>query len=293
MCGRFCCSLNPESLETKLYEDNIVAESEIRWVDKEKYFPSYNVCPARYILTMYQDDKSKKQVLQPMQWGFIPSWSKTRDMPINARAETLQEKSKIFDSAKRHKRCVIITEGFYEWKKLSGNKRKPYFVKRKDGQCMVFAGLYDTNTFVADKLNTCVIITTHSTGSFASIHSRMPVILDHDAISTWLDCRLDWSQPIIDLLKPFKGPLDCYQVGNDVGAIKNDSPSLIVPIDNKESSIFHYLKKEDMFNTDNKPTTETKKRKSTSSSSSPSQEVANNKKRGGVPKITNFFMKKE
>ncbi|KAI8083580.1 hypothetical protein BDF21DRAFT_337449 [Thamnidium elegans] len=252
MCGRFCCSLDPESLEIKLYKDNIVAESDIRWVDKEKYFPSYNVCPAKYIVTMYQDGKSKQPVLQPMQWGFIPSWSKTRDVvkPINARSETLQEKSAIFDSAKRSKRCVIITEGFYEWKKLSDNKRIPYFIKRKDGQCMMFAGLYDTNKHIDDKLNTCVIITTHSTGPFASIHDRMPVILDRGDISIWLDVSLDWSQPIINLLKPFKGPLDCYQVGNDVGAIKNDSPSLIVPIDSKESSIFHYLKKEDMFNTD-------------------------------------------
>lgn len=62
--------------------------------------------------------------------------------------------------------------------------------------------------YIADKLNTCVIITTHSTGSFASIHDRMPVILDHAVISIWLDSRLDWSPPVIDLLKPFEGRLD-------------------------------------------------------------------------------------
>lgn len=71
MCGRFCCSLDPESLEAKLYRDNIVAEPDIRWVDKEKYFPSYNVCPAKYIVTMYQDRKSKKLVLQPMVFHFF------------------------------------------------------------------------------------------------------------------------------------------------------------------------------------------------------------------------------
>lgn len=66
MCGRFCCSLAPKSLITKLQEDKVVSQNEIEWREQEKYHPSYNVCPSKYIVTMYQDIKTKQLVLHSM-----------------------------------------------------------------------------------------------------------------------------------------------------------------------------------------------------------------------------------
>lgn len=65
MCGRFCCALNPESVKNKLYDDSICKQKDIDWIDKDKYSASYNICPTRYIATMYQD-RTRKQVLQSM-----------------------------------------------------------------------------------------------------------------------------------------------------------------------------------------------------------------------------------
>ncbi|KAG2205796.1 hypothetical protein INT47_003979 [Mucor saturninus] len=237
MCGRFCCSLNRASVTTELYNHAVCEDEDIPWLDKDKYVASYNVCPTRYVLALYQDTVSKHKVLQSMQWGFIPSWSKNSAMakPINARSETLQVAS-IFSSAKP---CIIIAEGFYEWK--TSSTKIPFYVKRRDGQLMLFAGLYDTNKHFGDKLTTCAIITTQASEFFAVIHDRMPVILETKDVDLWLDHGALLSKSVIHLLKPYKGPLQCYQVSNEVGQIKKDTPDLIVPIDSKKSSITHFL----------------------------------------------------
>ncbi|CAO3655673.1 unnamed protein product [Mucor hiemalis] len=210
MCGRFCCAIDPDTVKTRLYKDHISTDKELEWVDQEKYHSKYNVCPTNNVLVMYADpDHKQRTILRSMQWGYIPSWSRNINMnkPINARVETLVDKS-MFDGSKGTKRCVVIAEGFYEWKKLSNNKRQPYYVTRKDGQLMVFAGLYDVNSFIGDSTFTCTIITTHASEFFKPIHHRMPVILDTDHILKWIDNRTGWSPPIVDLLKPYEGELN-------------------------------------------------------------------------------------
>lgn len=275
----------------------------MEWVNKEKYHSKYNVCPTNNVLVMYCDPEQKRPVLRSMQWGYIPSWSRNTNMnkPINARLETLEDKS-MFDGSKSTKRCVVIAEGFFEWKKLSNNKRQPYYVTRKDGQLMVFAGLYDVNSFIGDTTFSCTIITTNASNFFKSIHNRMPVILNPENILQWIDNRVGWSQPIIDLLKPFEGQLNCDQVSEAVGSTKNNSPDLIVPVDTKKSSISYFLKEEkdkdpmdkfEKFALEQAASQEDKKRKSSSSPAAASPPA----KKKAAPaaksmKITNFFGKK-
>ncbi len=177
---------------------------------------------------------------------------------INARDDSLMENRGMWNTMKKSKRCIVVAQGFYEWLKKNGGKEKvPHFVKRKDGQLMCFAGLWDCVQYEGlsyeyDRLMSCLtlykgsedkhytytIITTDSNKQLSFLHDRMPVILENgsDQVRTWLDPnRSEWSKELQALLKPFQGELDCYPVSKDVGKVGNNSPSFIVPVASAEN----------------------------------------------------------
>lgn len=186
--------------------------------------------------------------LKAMKWGLVPFWTKRSPdygsmmRTINCRDDSLLENRGMWTSMKNKKRCIVVCQGFYEWlKKGPGGKEKiPHFVKRKDGQLMCFAGLWDCVQFEdsQEKLYTYTIITTDSNKQLNFLHDRMPVILDagSDAMKTWLDPTITkWSRELQSLLKPYPGELECYPVSKEVGKVGNNSPNFIVPIDSKEN----------------------------------------------------------
>ena len=188
-----------------------------------------------------------KYKLQAMKWGLVPFW--TRRSPdyasvmrtINARDDSLASKVGMWNTMKQKKRCVVIAQGFYEWLKKNGGKEKiPHYTKRKDGQLMCFAGLWDCVQYEGadEKLYTYTVITTDSNKQLSFLHDRMPVILENgsDQIRTWLDPeRSEWSKDLQSLLKPFAGELECYPVSKDVGKVGNNSPAFIVPVASAEN----------------------------------------------------------
>ncbi|CAO3587469.1 unnamed protein product [Absidia cylindrospora] len=183
-----------------------------------------------------------------MKWGLIPFFSKTMpDMqPINARDDTLLEGSPMYDKAKNDKRCIVVADGFYEWKKLGNGKKTPYYTKRKDGQLMLFAGLYDIShpqDWDQDTLYSTTIVTTGPSSFFSFLHDRMPVILEQDEARQWLDPSLPWSSSLAKLIKPYQGDLDCYQVTDKVGPVSNESPDFIIPVDSLKGSISSFFGK--------------------------------------------------
>jgi putative SOS response-associated peptidase YedK len=192
--------------------------------------------------------KEYKYQLKAMKWGLIPFWTKRSPdygsmlRTINCRDDSLAEDRGMWNTMKQRKRCVVLCQGFYEWlKKGPGGKEKiPHFVKRKDGQLMCFAGLWDCVKYedAEEKLYTYTIITTDSNSQLRFLHDRMPVILDagRDEMKMWLDpTRNRWSKELQSILKPYKGELECYPVSKDVGKVGNNSPDFIVPIDSKEN----------------------------------------------------------
>ncbi|GJC97967.1 carboxylic ester hydrolase [Colletotrichum higginsianum] len=191
-----------------------------------------------------EDDKVRYK-MQSMQWGLIPFWTKrdpgysTLSKTINCRDDSLSTPGGMWSTMKAGKRCIIVAQGFYEWLK-NGKEKMPHFVKRKDGQLMCFAGLWDCVQYEdADvKRYTYTIITTDSNKQLRFLHDRMPVILNPGSreIRTWLDPkRHEWSKELQDLLKPFDGELDCYPVSKEVGKVGNNSPSFIIPVASKEN----------------------------------------------------------
>ena len=186
--------------------------------------------------------------IKVMKWGLIPFWTKRSPdygsmmKTINCRDDSLIEDRGMWTSMKRKKRCLVVAQGFYEWlKKGPGGKEKvPHFVKRKDGQLMCFAGLWDCVKYEdsEEKLYTYTVITTDSNKQLNFLHDRMPVILDPgtDPIKMWLDPgRNKWSKELQSLLKPFEGELECYPVNKEVGKVGNNSPDFIIPVDSKDN----------------------------------------------------------
>ncbi|KAG5298187.1 DUF159 domain-containing protein [Histoplasma ohiense] len=186
--------------------------------------------------------------LQAMKWGLIPFWTKRSPdygsmlKTINCRDDSLIEDRGMWTSMKRKKRCVVICQGFYEWLKKgpTGKEKVPHYVRRKDGDFMCFAGLWDCVQYEGsdEKLYTYTIITTSSNPYLRFLHDRMPVILDPGSreMATWLDPhRITWSKELQSILKPYEGELECYPVSKEVGKVGNNSPEFIIPVNSKEN----------------------------------------------------------
>lgn len=217
MCGRF---------SRKATLQAIVDEFEIEEVSGT-IEPSYNIAPGQEIAVILKDESRKLGLLK---WGLIPAWSKDPKIGyrmINARAETLAEKPS-FKHPLRRKRCLIVADGFYEWKK-EGKQKIPMYIFLKDQKPFVFAGLWDTWTSPeGKKISTCTIITTEPNKLLKKIHNRMPVILPKEHIEDWLDRSVEDEQRVLPLLQPYRDDeMDVYEVSRLVNSPKNNTPECI------------------------------------------------------------------
>ncbi|MCJ1468347.1 hypothetical protein MMC07_006975 [Pseudocyphellaria aurata] len=197
--------------------------------------------------SVVEDPKETRYKLQAMKWGLVPFWTKrTPDYgsvmkSINARDDSLAATGGMWNTMKKGKRCIVIAQGFYEWLKKPGSKEKiPHYTKRKDGQLMCFAGLWDCVQYEGseEKHYTYTIITTDSNKQLSFLHDRMPVILENGSVQirNWLDpSQYQWSKELQSLLKPFGGELECYPVSKEVGKVGNNSPTFIVPVASTEN----------------------------------------------------------
>ncbi len=165
-------------------------------------------------------------------WGLIPYWAKDESIGnklINARAETLEEKPS-FRKSFEQKRCLILADGFYEWKK-EGRVKKPHRITLHDGKPFAFAGLW--NSWVSptgQTINSCTIITTTPNRLMEPIHNRMPVILPQDMESLWLDERLISSNEVKGLLRPFPAEqMEAYEVSPLVNSPRKNVRECVVP----------------------------------------------------------------
>ncbi|MHB8598247.1 MAG: SOS response-associated peptidase [Ktedonobacteraceae bacterium] len=190
--------------------------------------PRYNVAPTQEVVSILSNDGSPH--LDWLQWGLIPSWAKDASIGakmINARAETLAEKPS-FKRLLRSCRCLIVADGFYEWKKENGGKT-PMYITMKDGQPFAFAGLWDTwKSPDGEPIRTCTIITTQPNDVVASIHDRMPAILLPATRDEWLDPAFHDEQALMHLLRPYPGDkMTTRAVSRLVNDPKRDSAELI------------------------------------------------------------------
>ena len=168
-----------------------------------------------------------------LRWGLIPSWADDPSIGgrmINARAETAAVKP-AFRSAFRARRCLIVADGFYEWRKV-GTRKQPYYIHLRGHRPFALAGLWDRwEGPDAGPIESCTILTTEPNELIAPLHSRMPVILDGKDCGPWLDPRSRSVDDLQSLLRPYSPhEMAAYPVGLRVNSPANDSPACIEPL---------------------------------------------------------------
>lgn len=194
---------------------------------------NFNVAPTQEILAIYNHEG--ENWLDKFHWGLVPFWAKDPSIGsrmINARAETVAEKPS-FKNAFKKRRCLIIADGFYEWKGPKGQKQ-PMLITLPDKKPFAFAGLWETwrKNDPQTPYRSCTIITTEASPSIRDIHHRMPVILKPEVYRRWLDPE---NEDITDLKRIIKterlSELISYPVSKQVNSTRNNDASIIEPID--------------------------------------------------------------
>ena len=182
---------------------------------------------------MIQNRETAVREFRPFRWGLVPSWAKVPaigNRMINARSETAATKP-AFRTPLRDRRCLILADGFYEWKR-GGTRKQPYYIKLRDGEPFAFAGLCGHwGPADGQPLATYSILTTTPNEVLQPIHDQMPVILSPSAYSVWLDPAMRDVEPVQALLTPY--PADemvAYPVSTRVNNPAYDSPECIAPL---------------------------------------------------------------
>ena len=179
-------------------------------------------------------------MLDSMRWGLVPVWADSLSVGynmINARSETLADKPS-FRPSLIDKRCVILSDGYYEWKKLTPKSKEPYWIHTRDERVFAMAGLWAENRKIptpaspGDSILSTAIITTASNADVVSVHDRMPaMMLNETDILKWLEPSLNSASSIEHLLEQLQpsatGLLQLRRVSSIVNRPVNDSPDNI------------------------------------------------------------------
>lgn len=222
MCGRFSLATDQKTL----------AETFTAFEIPEELGPRYNIAPSQPVAVVANNGQNKVEFFQ---WGLIPSWAKDPQIGnrmINARAETLAEKPS-FKTAYKRRRCLVLADGFYEWRKEPTSKAKtPMYIRLVSGEPFAFAGLWESWHGAEDStILSCTIITTTPNEFMAEIHNRMPVILPPNAYAAWLDPAERNPDQLQGLLKPYPAKqMTAYPVSRIVNSPQNDTPDCIIPV---------------------------------------------------------------
>jgi putative SOS response-associated peptidase YedK len=224
MCGRFFIAQAPE-----------IFRAFFDYPEQPNFPARYNVAPTQPVAVVLAEGGTRHFRL--MRWGFWPSWLKDpKGFPlvINARVETVQEKP-TFRGALRHRRCIFLADGFYEWRREGSGRaavKTPFKISRADGAPMALAGLWE-NWIGADgsEIDTAAIVTTGANGTMAAVHDRMPAILAPETIAPWLDTRAVDAAEATALCRPCPDAwLRLDPVSARVNDARNDGADLIVPV---------------------------------------------------------------
>ncbi len=222
MCGRFTLTVTEEELNNYLSEQFAIDSSSLH------HHPRYNIAPSQPVSAVIHDGKTHR--FGPLTWGFVPPWIKDEDNHftiINARSETLTTK-KTFVHAYKHKRCLILSDGYFEWRS-ENNKKQPYYFTLNNHALFAFAGLWTKTTYTNGNIvYSCAIITTEASPSIRDFHERMPVIVPPKHYDTWLDPSIKDTDQLDALLTPYDtATIHTMPVSNQVNNAAHDAPECI------------------------------------------------------------------
>jgi len=198
----------------------------------------FNIAPGQDCPVVIIEDGEKNLKLLP--WGLIPFWVKdlkvAKNQMINARAETVDKKPS-FKRPFQSQRCLVLADGFYEWKQIPGKKKKqPYRITFKNEEPFALAGLFEKWEKEGQMpIHSFTIVTTSANDKLKSIHDRMPVILRSEDEGLWVDPDLKDQTKLKRLLKPYsEEEFSYYPVSELVNSPRNETEECIRPLsDNK------------------------------------------------------------
>ena len=220
MCGRKTLTKDTQAIIEELLIDE--------WDQKDEYSPSYNIAPTQNSPILIYNNKRK---IEQMRWGLIPSWAKDKAIGakmINARGETLLEKPS-FKNLVISNRCIVITDGYFEWHNI-GTVKTPYYFHDSKKNILPMAGLWDEwKSANGELMKTYTVITTTPKPEYAHIHNRMPVILPHSEIDAWINTRDHSPKYALGHVLPYRYELEVYPVSTFVNSPKNNSARCITP----------------------------------------------------------------
>lgn len=216
MCGRF-------SIAT---EARMLAERFSASLPKDPIPQRFNAAPSQELPVILNQSPHQISLVT---WGLIPHWARATSKmkaQINARVESAQDKP-MFREAFRRKHCLVLADGFYEWKKISGTK-VPYRIVLKNNEPFAFAGIWDEfKNADGNVYKTFAILTTEADAVVAPIHNRMPIILKKDKEQEWLLGLEDASSTLKPIASEF---LEAYEVSPLINNTRNDNPRVIEPL---------------------------------------------------------------
>jgi putative SOS response-associated peptidase YedK len=219
MCGRFVITSAPDAIRRLL-----------RYEEHPNFPPRYNVAPTQPIPIVRLDRGARH--FAEARWGLIPASTtdaKRAPLLINARLEGIN-RTRAFRAAMQARRCLIPTDGFYEWKK-EGKERRPFFFHSRDGQPFAFAGLWEIWTGPdGSAVESAAIITCAANEPVAAVHDRMPVVVPPEHHDAWLDASKVNAIEAAAFLGPASNDfLQAYEVSTRVNSHQNDGPENLAP----------------------------------------------------------------
>ena len=224
MCGLFVITTPPEALRRVF-----------GYAEQPNFPPRFNVAPTQPVPVIIIENGVRQFRL--MRWGLLPAWVKDPrqfSLVINARSETLLEKP-AFKHAIKRRRCLIPADGYYEWHN-SENRKRPYFIHRRDGQPVGFAALAETWLGPnGEELDTVAIVTTAASRDLAVLHHRVPVTIRPVDFDRWLDGRaygMDTAMAL--LIAPHEGEFAWHEISTRVNRVANDDAQLLLPITDEQ-----------------------------------------------------------
>jgi putative SOS response-associated peptidase YedK len=219
MCGRFSIAHDREALERRFNARFAVGAAPT---------PRYNAAPAQELPVILSTDPRR---IEMAGWGLVPPRLRRlsgRERLINVKAETLAEK-RTFREDLEKRRCLVLADGFYEWKRLPHGRKVPYRFVLKNNRPFAFAGIWEGNDDAGTDARTFVIITTEPNELVAGIHDRMPAILSEEGETIWLNTRAPASEAL-KLLGPYPADkMRCYRVSDLLNRAAYDAQALILP----------------------------------------------------------------
>jgi|SRR5579863_1536312 len=227
MCGRVRLPNDWSDIKIKLRLDDIAAPN---------LKPSWNIAPTQDILVVIRDRTTGARRADKMRWGLIPYWAKDQKIgfsSFNARGESIDTTPAFRDAWKRGQRCLVVSDGFYEWQKRGVKNGQPYAIAKADGGLTVYAGLWDEwkSKETGEVIRSCTVITCPPNELIDPLHDRMPVILAEEDWPAWLGEVPATAAELKALLRPYPSDrMKLWPIGRDVGNWRNDGPHLVEPI---------------------------------------------------------------